>query len=43
MIERGFNAPELLLRYGIRPRTELRFGLPDYITVRGGDSSCTNE
>jgi hypothetical protein len=34
--ERGFNAPEILLRYGIRPRTELRLGFPDYVTVRGG-------
>jgi Putative MetA-pathway of phenol degradation len=33
--EHAFNAPELLLRYGIAPRTELRLGLPDYVRVRG--------
>jgi outer membrane putative beta-barrel porin/alpha-amylase len=26
-----FNAPELLLRYGLASRTELRIGVPDYI------------
>jgi hypothetical protein len=31
-----WSGPELLLRYGIGPRTELRLGLPDYIRVRGG-------
>lgn len=25
-----FSAPELLLRYGLAPRSELRLGLPDY-------------
>jgi Putative MetA-pathway of phenol degradation len=33
--ERTFNAPELLLRYGVASRTELRLGLPDYVRVRG--------
>jgi hypothetical protein len=33
--EHTFNAPELLLRYGLAPRTELRLGLPDYVRVRG--------
>jgi hypothetical protein len=33
---RVFNAPELLLRYGVARRTEIRLGLPDYVTVRGG-------
>jgi Putative MetA-pathway of phenol degradation len=33
--ERVLNAPELLLRYGLAPRTELRLGLPDYVRVRG--------
>jgi hypothetical protein len=33
--ERTFNAPELLLRYGIGSRTELRLGVPDYFRVRG--------
>jgi hypothetical protein len=38
---RVFNAPELLLRYGIGARTELRLGLPDYFTVRGGGMSAS--
>jgi Putative MetA-pathway of phenol degradation len=33
--EHAFNAPELLLRFGIAPRTELRLGLPDYVRGRG--------
>jgi hypothetical protein len=33
--ERTLTAPELLLRYGIAPRTEVRLGLPDYVRVRG--------
>jgi hypothetical protein len=32
---RILNAPELLLRYGLGPRTELRLGLPDYLLARG--------
>jgi hypothetical protein len=39
--ERSFNAPELLLRYGLARRTELRLGLPDYIRVRGSGSRAS--
>jgi hypothetical protein len=33
--ERTFNGLEVLLRYGIAPRTELRLGAPDYVSGRG--------
>lgn len=34
------NLPELLLRYGVGPKTELRFGAPDF--VRSGRSGSRN-
>ena len=36
-----YNLPETLLRYGVGPRTELRFALPNYINASGGGSSSS--
>jgi hypothetical protein len=33
---RSFNAPELLLRWGVGNRTELRLGPPQYFRIRSG-------
>lgn len=34
---RSLGAPEMLLRWGIGRRTELRLGLPDFVHTRGSE------